>query len=277
MTDVTFEAMGCSVRLIGTNLDRARAWLSDYDARLSRFRPDSELSRLNTDPRATVPASPLLRHAIAAALWAARRTGGLVDPTLGDAIVRAGYTVAKGSVPFVKARCTKGTDPFVKPAGPGHGWKRVRVTGDAVRRPPGVQLDTGGTGKGLAADHLARMVGGTADCGGDVRVVGGQDVNVIHPFSGETCQVLRIRDGAVATSGIDRRNWMTDDGPAHHLLDPSTGRPAWTGIVTATALAPTALEAEALAKAALLSGHGRPLVHGGVLVHDDGDVEVVRP
>ena len=232
MTDVSFKAMGCDIRLIGDGVDRARRWLEDYEACLSRFRPDSELSRLNADPRVTVPASPLLRHAIGAAQWAARRTGGLVDATLGA-------------------------------------WRQVKVGERTITRPPGTRFDTGGTGKGLAADHLARMIGGTADCAGDVRVVGTQEVHVIHPLSGECCQVLRITDGAVATSGNDRR--------PGHLIDPRTGRPAATGIVTATALAPTALEAEALAKAALLTADPARLTHGGVLVRDDGDVEVVRP
>jgi thiamine biosynthesis lipoprotein len=273
IADVTFPAMGADVRLIGTDLDRARAWLERYEARLSRFRPDSELSELNADPRPVVPASALLREAIRAALWAARRTGGLVDPTLGADIARAGYTrTLRGHrPPALRPRPSA-------PAAPGHGWRRVRVSSDAIERPPGIALDTGGTGKGLAADHLAWLVGGTADCGGDVRVLGTREVHVLHPLTRETCQVLRITDGACATSGIDRRLWERPDGTlAHHLLDPATGEPAWTGVIAATALAPTALEAEALAKAALLSGSARPLTHGGVLVRDDGDVEVVRP
>ena len=84
----------------------------------------------------------------------------------------------------------------------------------------------------------------------------------------------------MATSGIDTRLWNAPDGtPRHHLLDPSTGAPAWTGLISVTALAPTALEAEALAKAALLSGpHGAAKWlkrHGGLLITDDGDVHFV--
>jgi thiamine biosynthesis lipoprotein len=99
--------------------------------------------------------------------------------------------------------------------------------------------------------------------------------------TGSTAHTLLVRDGGVATSGIDVRVWERDDGEfGHHLIDPATGRPAWTGLIAATAVAPTALEAEALAKAALLSGPagGRRLLatrHGGVLIHDDGEVEAV--
>jgi thiamine biosynthesis lipoprotein len=105
---------------------------------------------------------------------------------------------------------------------------------------------------------------------------------VAHPFGGEPVHRLWLGPGAIATSGIDSRLWRRPDGTfAHHLIDPMTGAPAWTGLVTVTALAPTALEAETLAKAALLSGPrtgGELLVeHGGVLVHDDGDVELVGP
>ena len=161
-----------------------------------------------------------------------------------------------------------------------------------MRRPGGARFDTGGTGKGLAADAVAHRVGRHArfaiDCAGDVRIGGDEapwrpvEVDVRHPLTGEVAHRLQLGWGAVATSGLDIRVWRTDAGHyAHHLLDPSTGMPAWTGVISATALAATALEAETLAKMALLSGpaEGRRILRatGGVLVHDDGDVELVGP
>jgi thiamine biosynthesis lipoprotein len=84
---------------------------------------------------------------------------------------------------------------------------------------------------------------------------------------------MTLTDTAIATSSVARRAWRGGDGaPRHHLLDPSTGRPAWTGLLAATALAPTALEAETLAKVALLQGSDDALVHGGLLVRADGEV-----
>ena len=102
---------------------------------------------------------------------------------------------------------------------------------------------------------------------------------VANPFGGAPVHTFALASGGVATSGIGRRSWLDASGrPAHHLLDPSTERPAFTGIVQATALAPTALEAEVRAKAALLSGPAGAaawLPDGGVLVFDDGGHAVV--
>ena len=131
-------------------------------------------------------------------------------------------------------------------------------------RPPGVRLDLGGSAKGLAADWAASRLDGryVVDCGGDVRVGGTHDVALRG-----TAHTLRVTDGAVATSGIDRRVWRRADGTyAHHLLDPGSGEPAWTGLVSATATASTAIEAEALAKAALLAGPLRGRRFAGLLV-----------
>jgi len=151
-----------------------------------------------------------------------------------------------------------------------------------------VRFDTGGAGKGLAADLIAARLAGysrfVVDCGGDIRV-GGADalsrpysISVEHPLSGRRPYVLRLRGGAVATSGLNVRIWRDDAGRyMHHLIDPACGEPAWTGLIAVTALGPTAVEAETLAKAALLSGpeRGRELLAaaGGLLVHDSGRVE----
>jgi thiamine biosynthesis lipoprotein len=151
-----------------------------------------------------------------------------------------------------------------------------------------VRLDTGGSTKGLLADLLARRLWDvdavTIDLCGDVRVAGRasrtrpQEIEVVSPLTGAVAARLWLGDGAIATSGIDRRVWRTAGGDvAHHLLDPATGRPAWTGLAGATAVAATALEAETLAKTALLRGPdgGRQTLaaHGGILFCDDGRVE----
>ncbi len=122
------------------------------------------------------------------------------------------------------------------------------------------------------------------DCAGDLRVGGAlgvsRPVHVASPFDESLLHTFALSAAGVATSGIGRRSWLREGRPAHHLLDPATGVPAFTGVVQATALAPTATEAEALSKAALLSGPDgtdSSLANGGVVVLDDGSHRVVPP
>jgi thiamine biosynthesis lipoprotein len=180
--------------------------------------------------------------------------------------------------------------PQRRPAAPSLAsrWREIVVGANTVTRPPGVGLDSGGLAKGLFADLLGADLGGhrsfAVDCSGDL-LLGGDLVREVHvddPFGrGGPLHTFRLAAGGVATSGIARRSWRDADGrPAHHLLDPSTGCPAYTGIVQATALAPTALEAEIRAKAALLSGPSAAdawLPDGGVIVFDDGRHRVLEP
>lgn len=303
--DITFDAMGSHVRLLigepGPGLapaaeaaEEARQFIHAYDAALSRFKPASELCALNRDERERVPASPLLRQAVSAGLAAAERSGGLVDPTLLGAIEGAGYTASRAGMSGVPLAEALAQAPPRRPASPGpdRSWRCFEVDDAAAEivRPAGLGFDTGGTGKGLAADLVAASLRGysrfTVDCGGDIRIGGADalvhpyEIFVEHPLTGERAYVIRLGSGGVATSGLNVRIWRRDDGRySHHLLDPATGEPAWTGLVGATALADTALEAETLAKAALLSGpeRARELLAecGGLVVHDSGRVELV--
>ena len=280
--DRTFRALGTEVRLVVSAPDAAaRAGAAErfvlaVDRRLSRFRPDSELCALNADPRPTVPVSPLLHDFVAAALAAARLSGGLVDPTLLDALEAAGYrTSLAGRAARAHEALPPARDP--RPAGPDAAgrWRSVRLGRGTITRPPGLRLDLGGSGKGHAADRVAVLFDGAArwavDCGGDVRVGGAEQVVLVE----EPAAAFRLTAGAVATSSVRRRAWRTAEGTsAHHLLDPRTGAPAHTGVVSATALAPTTLEAETRAKVALLTGSVAPLAeHGGLLLRATGEVE----
>ena len=285
-TDVTFRAMGTDVRLLVSAPDApalalaARELIERFEACCSRFRADSELSALNADPRRVVPASRTLRDAVRAALWAARRSGGLVDPCLLDALEGAGY----------RHSFAAGAEAVPPPSGPGRAaapapaarWREVVVDDNAgtIARPPGLRLDLGGSGKGHVADRLASLLAPArswvADCGGDVRMGGTHKILVAHPLGGPPAARLRLADTAVATSSVVRRAWRSADGtPRHHLLDPATGRPAWSGLLAATAFAPTALEAETLAKLALLRGRGDALAHGGVLIGPGGAATLI--
>ena len=270
----------------------ARRRMLAWDAQFSRFEEASELSRLNADTRETVAVSVVMARLVSAILDAARSSGGLVDATLVGELERAGYAGHFDGEP-VELELALRLAPPRSPAGPSPGarWGEVRVDAAAgtVTRPPGMRFDSGGIAKGLFGDILAGILGVHAsfaiDCAGDVRVGGSsglaRPVQVASPFDESFLHVFEVVEGAAATSGIGRRSWLDAGGhPAHHLLDPASGRPAFTGLVQVTALAPTALEAEVLAKTALLRGPGgaaSTLRHGGVAVDDGGRAEVIVP
>jgi len=272
--------------------EAARARLLDGHRRFTRFELGSELSRLNADVRDAVPVSAEMARFVAAARTAAHRSGGLVDATLLPQLVAAGY--ARDVATPVPLRFALQRAPARKPAHahPAARWRELSVDRftRVVMRPHGLELDSGGIVKGLLADllgaELADYEAFAVDSAGDLRIGGAaglaRDIHVTSPFDADrVLHTFRIRDGGVATSGIGRRSWLDADGaPAHHLLDPSTGTPAFTGLVQATALAPSAFEAEWRAKAALLAGPQRAprwLPHGGLLVRDDGTHTVLAP
>ena len=269
----------------------AEAVLRACHLELTRFDADSELSRLNADPEPSRLTSRLMAGAVSAAIHAAGRSGGLVDPTLIGAIEAAGYAESRGNARPASLRDALRVAPPRRPAAPSHGglWRTLSVSGRDVRRPPGVRLDLGGSAKGFAADRAAAALAGqgtfAVDAGGDL-VLGGvsatpRRVTVAHPLDDGAALEFDLVAGAVATSGIGTRIWETPSGFAHHLLDPATGHPAWTGVIQATAIGSTGVEAETLAKTALLLGPDRGLrvlePGGGALVLDDGRVMVAGP
>lgn len=294
----TFECFGgrCAVRVIDADTAgaafaarEARRTLLDAHRTLSRFDPESELSRLNRDPRRAVPASPLLRKVVAAALTAGLRSGGLVDATLVDEIEAAGYAESRD----FEGGSGQGATPSHRPAAasPRSGWCELGVDGSAgtVTRPPGLRVDPGGIAKGLMADLVGETLAGfgsfAVDCCGDLRVggTGGREQRILvdDPAGGEPLHELRIAEGAVATSGVTRRAWTGVDGRrAHQIIDPHSGRSAFTGVVQVTAVAPTGLLAETFAKSALLVGPehaASQLPFGGVVVEEGGAVRIVDP
>jgi len=208
-----------------------------------------------------------------------------------EAIERAGYQRSlDGTEPQAVLR-SQLAGQVQAPARPNASadWRAVRIDARAgtVIRPPGVRIDGGGIAKGLLADLLGEEFAAAktyaVDCCGDIRLGGTsrltRRIRVDDPFGTEPLREFELGAGAVATSGITRRSWGGSEvSLAHQILDPAGGSPAFTGIVQATALAPTALEAEILAKSALLSGPGgavKWLPFGGVLVPVEGEAEVI--
>jgi thiamine biosynthesis lipoprotein len=227
---------------------------------------------------------------VAAALSAGLRSGGLVDATLVDEIEACGYAESRdfslGASAVHLSACGGPAAPS-----PRAGWCELAVDDrvGTVSRPPRLRIDPGGIAKGLMADLIGEALAGfrsyAVDCCGDLRVGGTagrvRAIRVQDPSGDAPLHELRIASGAIATSGITRRSWVDADGRvAHQILDPATGLPAFTGIVQTTAVGPSGLYAETLAKAALLAGPDRAdawLPFGGVIVTEDGDVQIVHP
>ncbi len=214
---------------------------------LSRFRADSELSRLNE--AGELDAGNDLLAVVRLALAARERTGGRFDPTVHDALVAAGYDRS-----FERLEA----DGAGSPPSPAGG--AVRVSGRRIELDPGVRLDLGGIGKGYAVDRAVARLAAIGPClvnaGGDLAVAGVPAGGVwpvgLDTPSGEI--TLGVAKGALATSGRDRRRWRAGGEERHHLIDPATGRPADSDLVTVTVAAPSAVEAEVAAKALFLAG-----------------------
>jgi thiamine biosynthesis lipoprotein len=246
---------------------------SELDRRFSRFREDSELTRLNARAGRTVEVSSGFAALLGFALRGAAETDGLFDPTVLPALTAAGYD---RDFDEIEVEATPRIRPVPPPA-PARAWHEIRLVGRRVFLPEGVALDFGGVAKGWAVDQVAERLSGLdwalVNAGGDLRVVGRPPpgevlVGVEHPLEpgAEVGRVL-LRGGAVATSSVTRRSWGAG---RHHLIDPRTWLPADTGVLQATVWAPTCAEAEIRSKWALLAG---PEILGEIpalLVMEDG-------
>jgi thiamine biosynthesis lipoprotein len=247
--------LGAGAPPIGEVVDRIEA----LEASWSRFRPGAELTLLGAgNGRPTVvshPTAMLLQRSV----WAWQRTGGRFDPTVLHAVRAAGYDRNFEDLPQISTLDAAALTP-------GCGGIEVDTSIDLVRLPPGVQVDPGGIGKGLAADLVATAAvdlgadGAMVSLGGDLRVAGsppqeGWEIELDHHLVAPAR--INLLDGAIATSSTLRRRWSTTEGPAHHVIDPRTGRPSTGPLVACSVLAAEAWWAEALATC-LLVGWGEP-------------------
>jgi FAD:protein FMN transferase len=233
-----------------------------FDEACSRFRADSELSAVNAADGQPVQVSALMLEAVSAALRAARLTDGDVDPTVGGALIALGYD---RDFAAVGARGARDLRIVSVP-----GWQAVCADADAgtVRTARGVTLDLGATAKALAADRAAAQA--SAATGGGVLVALGGDIAVAGqaPEAGWRVRVtddhragtrapgqwISIRSGGVATSSTTVRRWVTRSGPAHHLVNPATGRSSVGPWRTVSVAAASCLDSNVASTAAVIRG-----------------------
>lgn len=268
-------------------LPEVERFFGEVEAELSRFRPDSGLSRLNVAAgQGPQRVSPMLAETLGLALQMRERTGDVFDPTVLPALRAAGYDRSFEHAPGAMDR--PATEPV---AGRIMAEVELNRAAKTVTLPEGAQIDLGGIAKGWTVDRAAEMLGawGAAlvDAGGDIRASappGGQPwpVAVENPFKpDEDLAAAQLTNGAVATSAILRRKWTVGGREMHHLIDPRTGQPAASDLASVTVLAPTTVQAEVTAKVVLILGgeEGRRYLErerlSGLLVDRAGGVETV--
>jgi thiamine biosynthesis lipoprotein len=274
----SFSVFGTTATLLVSDpglLDDARAIadaeLAAVDMACSRFRPDSELSRLNGSGGAVVPVSGLFAELVEAALRAARLTDGDVDPTCGQALEEIGY-----DRDFAVLQAAGARSPLSAPVTLGvPGWRCVRLDRKRglVQLTDGAQLDLGATAKAWAADRCASLIAAATESGvlvslgGDIAVAGpppadagegqgaGWRVRVTddHAAGPEAPgQTVTIRSGGLATSSTTVRTWAVAGQRVHHIINPATGRPAVSCWRTASVTAGSCVDANTASTAAII-------------------------
>lgn len=236
-----------------------QAWLRHVDRVASTYRADSQLQTLNAAAGRTVTAGPTLTAMLTAALDIAQRTGGLVDPTIGQVTLRH-------TEPIRVARRVTYRDVDVRPT----------TSGAVVRVPIGVRLDLGATAKAWAADQSASIAATAANGGALVSLLGDVSISGPAPSAGwavrvtddhregvhtsnRTAQTIALTSGGLATSGTTARVMMLSDGtPAAHIVDPRTLLPVDSPWRAVSVAAPSCLIANAASTAAVILGAGAP-------------------
>ena len=265
------RALGCGVRVVTTaagQIEAARAAvdrvLEQIDLACSRFRPDAEIAAVNAAAGREVRLSPLLNRAVAAALDAAERTGGAVDPTVGAAVRLAGYDRDFDALPVEG-------EPLRLVARAVPGWRELRHDRLTARllAPPGIELDLGATAKALAADLAAGAALAAVDTGavlvslgGDIAVAGeppagGWPVQVSEDSSAPVApgeETVALTRGGLATSSTTVRRWRRGQVELHHIIDPRTGLPAAAAWRTVTVAAASCVEANTASTATVALG-----------------------
>lgn len=274
MLETTFRAMGTTVHILAREsggdadvhraFDEARSRIDELEDLLSRFRQTSDVSRLNAQAGAWVSVHPDTAQVLLLAKDAFDATKGVFNPCMGGVMESLGYHV---SFEHVASAAVAERDrpvfnvPYLFPVRCPYD---VDASDARVRLRYGYKIDLGGIAKGWIAKQAAKKLrqhGVTRfllNAGGDI-ICAGTDTNwsvgIANPESPETELVtLDVRNLCLATSGSYLRRWQNNGQPLHHILDPFLGHPAQTDIVSSTVLHEDIVQAEVMAKVALILG-----------------------
>ena len=267
MQRLEFRAMGCEMLAVvdreskSSLLAKVPAWFEEWEQTLSRFRYDSELTRLNQIHERPVPVSQTLWDVFQTSQRAEQMTNGLVTPTLLDAMIEAGYDRPFDNLPPLATIEPGPINISTRPL------TAISINSSArtINLPSGVGLDFGGVAKGWAAHQAVKRLQAEGpallDAGGDIAVSGLRadgspwQIGISNPFQrGQEIETLYLNECGIATSGKDHRRWMRNGILQHHIIDPLTGQPAKTNLLTVTVVGPDVMQAEAAAKAIFILG-----------------------
>lgn len=298
-TNSSFRAMGTQVDILidnagpdqssGQAIDAARSEIERLEQICSRFRKDSELNYINTHPGRWLDVSPELAEVLALAKRAFQETYGFFNPCLGQVMSTIGYDVTFDKVTMAP----RGTPTHAVPYVPDVVCPfDIDITTRQARLEPGRRLDVGGVAKGWIVQQAANVIEAhgfasfLCNAGGDVVCRGGSVdsgwlVGVADPLDeSRVATTIRVTNAGVATSGTYRRRWTSVDGtPMHHILDPFTGRPSQSDIISCTVVHEDLVSAEVLAKVALLLGWDKAITWlearclDWILIRRDGEVK----
>ncbi len=264
-----FRAMNTDILLaaeagqacLGRAFEHIRAFVRTSEARFTRFSEQSELARLNRSAGTWFHASEELYEIVQQARDLHFETGRLFDPSILDALERAGYD---RSMDEIRAY---GVHPTLRPAPrvhPEFGNVEFDSHTRGIMLPSKMRIDLSGIAKGWIAERATELLAAFTDtcavnAGGDLYAVGkpegGWEIALEDPSDSERAlAILRTGPGAVATSAITRRRWQVGERTMHHLIDPRRGAPAETDWLSVTVIAPHATVAEVYAKALLIAG-----------------------
>jgi len=266
MQHIEFRAMGCQISALldndsaeaGQQLTHLPTWFEEWEQCLSRFRADSELSRLNRQAGNLVHVSQVMWQVAEEALRAAHDSNGIVVPTLLGALEAAGYDRSFEQVGDFSVSLAALCQPTL--------WREIETNPDtrSITLPLGCRLDFGGVAKGWAAHQAARRLskwgGALVDAGGDIAISGPMSdqtpwpIAISDPFARTPEPLLLLQRGGIATSGRDYRRWKQNNQTKHHIIDPRTHQPAQTDVLTVTVVAPSLADAEIAAKTILILG-----------------------
>ena len=265
---IKFKAMGSqmmaalesTLEQVEVILPQIPLWFEDWEQSLSRFRPDSELSKLNRSHGKMIRVSETFWDVLNLSLQVERTSQGLVTPAVLNALEAAGYSK---DFDLIGSGGFQANQEFTSKTGL---EDLIMIEEEKlVLLPVGLRLDFGGVAKGWAAQQVMdRLLGygpSLMNAGGDIMtssaLLDGSPwpVAIADPFQPEDdLEMLNLAGEGVATSGQDYRFWDLNGTRMHHIIDIRTGRPAESDVFAVTVIAPSVIEAEMAAKVVLILG-----------------------